>query len=210
MGFERTRSPGSAMAGWRPSDRFVVGAVAEVIVAAGADWFEHDLREQQLLGRAMRRAICSPLPAARPATRTFHDLRRTDASLMIAAVCHVKVIAEQIGHSDGGALGSRAAGTSTRRPAQRGDRAGITRYGRSWRTLSARVCSSPTLPRVLIFPLAQDFAGREIRRRTPTRFVVHFASSRRSTRSVTGLTSSSSACLTLPSGRGSVWASCAP
>lgn len=35
---------------------------------------------------------------------TFHDLRHTGASLMIAAGCHVKVIAEQMGHSDGGAL----------------------------------------------------------------------------------------------------------
>ena len=35
---------------------------------------------------------------------TFHDLRHTGASLMIAAGCHVKVIAEQTGHSDGGGL----------------------------------------------------------------------------------------------------------
>jgi integrase len=35
---------------------------------------------------------------------TFRDLRHTGASLMIAAGCHVKVIAEQMGHSDGGAL----------------------------------------------------------------------------------------------------------
>jgi Phage integrase family len=35
---------------------------------------------------------------------TFHDLRHTGASLMISAGCHVKVIAEQMGHSDGGAL----------------------------------------------------------------------------------------------------------
>ncbi len=35
---------------------------------------------------------------------TFHDLRHTGASLMIASGCHVKVIAEQMGHSDGGAL----------------------------------------------------------------------------------------------------------
>jgi hypothetical protein len=51
---------------------------------------------------------------------------------------------------------------------------------------------------------------RRSRRRTRTRFVVRFASSRRSTRSVTSLTSSSSVCSTLPSGRGSVLASCAP
>jgi len=46
-------------------------------------------------------------PAARHAGMpelTFHDLRHTGASLMIAAGCHVKVIAEQIGHADGGAL----------------------------------------------------------------------------------------------------------
>jgi len=35
---------------------------------------------------------------------TFHDLRHSGASLMIAAGCQVKVIAEQIGHADGGAL----------------------------------------------------------------------------------------------------------
>ncbi|HYM64035.1 MAG TPA: site-specific integrase, partial [Gaiellaceae bacterium] len=35
---------------------------------------------------------------------TFHDLRHTGASLMIAAGCHVKVIAERMGHSDGGTL----------------------------------------------------------------------------------------------------------
>jgi integrase len=46
-------------------------------------------------------------PSARAAGMpelTFHDLRHTGASLMIAAGCHVKVIAEQMGHSDGGAL----------------------------------------------------------------------------------------------------------
>ena len=46
-------------------------------------------------------------PAARNAGMpelTFHDLRHTGASLMIAAGCHVKVIAERMGHSDGGAL----------------------------------------------------------------------------------------------------------
>jgi integrase len=45
-------------------------------------------------------------PAARAAgipDLTFHDLRHTGAS-MIAAGCHVKVIAEQMGHSDGGGL----------------------------------------------------------------------------------------------------------
>ncbi|MBA3331978.1 MAG: site-specific integrase [Actinobacteria bacterium] len=35
---------------------------------------------------------------------TFHDLRHTGASLMVAAGCHAKVIAEQMGHADGGAL----------------------------------------------------------------------------------------------------------
>src|SRR5919202_828807 len=46
-------------------------------------------------------------PAARHAGMpelTFHDLRHTGALLMIAAGCHVKVIAEQMGHSDGGTL----------------------------------------------------------------------------------------------------------
>ncbi|MGH2988994.1 MAG: tyrosine-type recombinase/integrase [Gaiellaceae bacterium] len=46
-------------------------------------------------------------PAARAAAipeLTFHDLRHTGASLMIAAGCHVKVIADQMGHADGGAL----------------------------------------------------------------------------------------------------------
>jgi integrase len=46
-------------------------------------------------------------PAARAAgipELTFHDLRHTGASLMIAAGCHVKVIAEQMGHADGGTL----------------------------------------------------------------------------------------------------------
>lgn len=46
-------------------------------------------------------------PAARAAgipELTFHDLRHTGASLMIAAGCHVRVIADQIGHADGGAL----------------------------------------------------------------------------------------------------------
>jgi integrase len=46
-------------------------------------------------------------PAAKAAgipELTFHDLRHTGASLMIAAGCHVKVIAEQMGYSDGGGL----------------------------------------------------------------------------------------------------------
>jgi len=46
-------------------------------------------------------------PAAKAAgipELTFHDLRHSGASLMIAAGCHVKVIAEQMGHSDGGGL----------------------------------------------------------------------------------------------------------
>ena len=46
-------------------------------------------------------------PAARAAgfpELTFHDLRHTGASLMIAAGCHVKVIADQMGHADGGTL----------------------------------------------------------------------------------------------------------
>jgi integrase len=46
-------------------------------------------------------------PAARHAgipELTFHDLRHSGASLMIAAGCHVKVIAERMGHADGGGL----------------------------------------------------------------------------------------------------------
>ena len=46
-------------------------------------------------------------PAARHAGMpelTFHDLRHTGASLMIAAGCHVKVIADRMGHADGGTL----------------------------------------------------------------------------------------------------------
>jgi integrase len=46
-------------------------------------------------------------PAARAAgipKLTFHDLRHTGASLMIAAGCHIKVIADQMRHADGGAL----------------------------------------------------------------------------------------------------------
>jgi integrase len=70
-------------------------------------------------------------PAARHAGMpelTFHDLRHTGASLMIAAGCHVKVIAEQMGHSDGGTLilrryghlyGSAAAGGARARGARR-------------------------------------------------------------------------------------------
>jgi integrase len=44
---------------------------------------------------------------------TFHDLRHTGASLMIAApapACHPKVIAQQMGHADGGALVLRTYG----------------------------------------------------------------------------------------------------
>ena len=80
------------------------------------------LREQQL-ARPRTRTGCSSRPAPaqpsnahnfmrrvfKPAARhagmpelTFHDLRHTGASLMIAAGCHVKVIAEQMGHADGG------------------------------------------------------------------------------------------------------------
>jgi integrase len=35
---------------------------------------------------------------------TFHDMLHTGASLMIAAGCNVKVIAEWMDHADGGAL----------------------------------------------------------------------------------------------------------
>ena len=46
VGFEHADEvpSGSAMAGAEAfADWFVVGAVAEVVVAAGAGWFEHDL-----------------------------------------------------------------------------------------------------------------------------------------------------------------------
>jgi integrase len=52
----------------------------------------------------MRRLFKPAAAAAGFPELTFHDLRHTGASLMIAAGCHVKVIAEQMGHSDGGAL----------------------------------------------------------------------------------------------------------
>jgi integrase len=58
------------------------------------------LEPNHLMGRYFK-------PAARAAgipELTFHDLRHTGASLMIAAGCHVKTIAEQMGHADGGAL----------------------------------------------------------------------------------------------------------
>ena len=35
---------------------------------------------------------------------TFHDLRHTGASLMIAAGIHARTIAHHLGHTDGGAL----------------------------------------------------------------------------------------------------------
>ncbi|HUY72412.1 MAG TPA: site-specific integrase, partial [Gaiellaceae bacterium] len=62
---------------------------------AGAAWDGHNFMQRVFK------------PAARAAgfpELTFHDLRHTGASLMIAAGCHVKVIAEQMGHADGGAL----------------------------------------------------------------------------------------------------------
>ena len=82
------------------------------------------LREQQLVRAPNEDGLVFPTTtgllfdrhhfmgrAFKPAARamgipelTFHDLRHTGASLMIAARCHVKVIAEQMGHSDGGAL----------------------------------------------------------------------------------------------------------
>ena len=57
----------------------------------------------------MRTTSCSECSSPQPARPgipelTFHDLRHTGASLMIASGCHVKVIAEQMGHADGGAL----------------------------------------------------------------------------------------------------------
>jgi integrase len=82
------------------------------------------LREQQLARHSNPTGLLFPSPLGHPFDRnlymrrvfkpaaraagfpalTFHDLRHTGASLMIAAGCHVKVIAEQMGHSDGGAL----------------------------------------------------------------------------------------------------------
>ena len=52
----------------------------------------------------MRRVFKPAAAAIGVADLTFHDLRHTGASLMIAAGCNVKVIAEQMGHADGGAL----------------------------------------------------------------------------------------------------------
>jgi integrase len=52
----------------------------------------------------MRRIFKPAAAAAGIPELTFHDLRHTGASLMIAANCNVKVIAEQMGHADGGAL----------------------------------------------------------------------------------------------------------
>ena len=52
----------------------------------------------------MYRVFKPPARAAAMPELTFHDLRHTGASLMIAAGCHVKVIAEQMGRSDGGGL----------------------------------------------------------------------------------------------------------
>ncbi|HEU5372189.1 MAG TPA: site-specific integrase [Gaiellaceae bacterium] len=82
------------------------------------------LREQQLARPATPDGYLFPSPSGAPSDGdnffarvfkpaacnagmpelTFHDLRHTGASLMIASGCHVKVIAEQMGHSDGGAL----------------------------------------------------------------------------------------------------------
>ena len=81
-------------------------------------------REQQLARAPNEAALVFPTRAGSPFDRhhfmnrvfkpaaravglpqlTFHDLRHTGASLMIAAGCHVKVIADQMGHSDGGGL----------------------------------------------------------------------------------------------------------
>jgi integrase len=57
------------------------------------------LNDHRLYDRFKRAAIRAGLPAM-----TVHDLRHTGASLMIASGTHVRVIAEQMGHSDGGAL----------------------------------------------------------------------------------------------------------
>jgi integrase len=50
-----------------------------------------------------QRGQAPPGPAGIPEL-TFHDLRHPGASLMIAAGYHVKVIAEQMGRTDGGGL----------------------------------------------------------------------------------------------------------
>jgi integrase len=62
---------------------------------SGTPWDAHNF-----FNRVFKPAACH---AAIPEL-TFHDLRHTGASLMIAAGCHVKVIAEEMGHADGGAL----------------------------------------------------------------------------------------------------------
>jgi integrase len=73
---------------------------------------------------------------------TFHDLRHTGASLMIAARCHVTVIAERMGHSDGGTLAYAPTDTSTEGPEGR-------RQSRSNRIFSMarvrRTCVDSTL-----------------------------------------------------------------
>jgi integrase len=65
------------------------------VTRAGTPWNAHNF-----YARVFKPAASH---AGRP-TLTLHDLRHTGASLMIAAGCHVKVIAEQMGHADGGAL----------------------------------------------------------------------------------------------------------
>ena len=56
------------------------------------------------VARIVPLAILTMLRGGEIPEPTFHDLRHTGASLMIAAGCHVMVIAEQMGHSDGGGL----------------------------------------------------------------------------------------------------------
>ncbi len=88
------------------------------------------LREQQLARTPTAEGYLFPAPSGvafdgdnfmsrvfKPAARhagmpelSFHDLRHTGASLMIAAGCHVKVIADRMGPSDGGTLVRRRYG----------------------------------------------------------------------------------------------------
>jgi integrase len=72
------------------------GAQSYLFTAPGGTPFDPDNFMYRVFKPAARGAMIPEL--------TFHDLRHTGASLMIAAGCHVKVIAEQMGHSDGGAL----------------------------------------------------------------------------------------------------------
>jgi integrase len=65
------------------------------VTRAGTPWNAHNFYARVFKPAASHAAMPN---------LTLHDLRHTGASLMIAAGCHVKVIAEQMGHADGGAL----------------------------------------------------------------------------------------------------------